>query len=57
MITKNGKIVEATRNELWENWYKWELFETQSFPEYLQSMKTAGVKIIGLDTEDSTNEK
>ena len=45
MIVKNGKIIEATEEELYDFWLKnWS--ELMGFDEYMRRMKAKGVKII-----------
>ena len=45
MVVKNGKIVEATKNELLDKWLDEDWCEIMSFPEYLERVKKRGTKI------------
>lgn len=45
MKVEDGKIVEATEDELFQHWLK-NLSEIYPFHAYLYSMKSKGVKII-----------
>lgn len=47
MKTENGKIIEATRDELLSKWLDEEWCEIMSFYEYIYSMEKSGVKITG----------
>ncbi len=42
MIEKDGKIVEATTNELFSLWLRREMDLIMSFPEYVEAMQKAG---------------
>lgn len=46
MKIENGKIIEATRRELYRKYLDegWDYITT--FPAYLRAMETAGVKIV-----------
>lgn len=46
MKVKNGKIVEATEDELFTNYLKRGLDDVMSFPEYLKRCKELGTKVI-----------
>lgn len=53
-----GRIIQATKTELYRNWDITELYELYSFDEYLQRLREIGVEIIdegGLDMKDSSN--
>lgn len=45
MIVENGKIIEATRDELYHKWLSGDWDEFMPFEEYLYHMEQAGVKI------------
>lgn len=49
MKTENGKIIEATRKELYNIWLTEEWDEIMTFPDFLLTMERVGVKV----TEDS----
>ena len=46
MKIKNGKIIEATEDELFKRWLKLELDDLYAFDDYLKRMKANGVNII-----------
>lgn len=46
MKVKRGKIIEATRSELFNYYLSRELYDIYSFPDYIELMKKAGTKII-----------
>ena len=46
MIEKDGKIVEATHQELIDKWLDEDWCEIMSFPEYLEKVKKLGTKVI-----------
>lgn len=48
MKVKRGKIIEATRDELFNYYISRELDDIYSFPDYVDLMKKAGTKIIEL---------
>lgn len=45
MKTENGKIIEATRNELYHRWLTEDWDEITSFPCFLETMRQCGVTI------------
>lgn len=45
MKIKKGKIIEASEAELFEYYLSRDLDEIWSFPDYIDTMKKAGVKI------------
>ena len=45
MKITNGKITQATEQELYNYWLKRELYDVYGFPEYLGKMKEAGVEV------------
>ena len=45
MKVENGKIVEATESELFDYYLTRGWNDIMSFPDYLEKMKNAGVKI------------
>lgn len=47
MKIENGKIIEATRDELLSKWLDEEWFEIMSFDEYIYGMELAGCKVNG----------
>ena len=51
MKIENGKIIEATRRELYNRWLTEEWDEIMTFPDFLLSMERIGVTI----TEEETN--
>lgn len=51
MKVKNGKIVEATENELFAHYLKYGFDDTMSFPEYLKRCKELGTKVIEEKTD------
>lgn len=53
MKIKNGKIVEATEDELFSYWLKAEFCEIMSFDEYKQRCIDLGTKVI--ESESDTN--
>lgn len=53
MRTENGKIIEATRDELYHKWLVDDWAEFVSFPDYLESLRRCGVTI----TEESDDGK
>ena len=46
MKVKRGKIIEATRGELFNYYLSRELDDVYSFLDYVELMKKAGTKII-----------
>ena len=46
MIVENGKIIEATRRELYRKYLDEGWDYIAPFPAYLWAMETAGVKIV-----------
>lgn len=46
MIVENGKIIEATRRELYCRWIGDDWDEFVTFPDYLMHLERAGVKIV-----------
>jgi hypothetical protein len=55
MKVKNGKIIEATENELFEHYLKLGFDEIFDFNTYKRRCEASGVKIIG--GEDNAEEK
>lgn len=53
MKTENGKIVEATYNELFAHWLKDDWCEIMSFPEYKWRFKDAGGVVLDDDDHDT----
>lgn len=53
MKIHQGKIIEATRDELFSYYLSRELDDVYSFPDYLERMKDAGVNIIDESSTDS----
>lgn len=51
MKTENGKIIEATRNELYHMWITGDWDEFVSFPDFLFYLVQAGVKITEENNE------
>lgn len=49
MKVENGRIVEATESELRNYWLTKGLDDIYSFPEYLEKMQKARVKIVEED--------
>lgn len=45
MIVENGKILEATKRELFQRWLDGKWADFMPFEEYLFRMEQAGVKI------------
>lgn len=45
MKIENGKIIEATRRELYNRWLTEEWDEIMTFPDFLLSMERIGVTI------------
>ena len=45
MKIENGKIIEATRRELYNRWLTDEWDEIMTFPDFLLSMERVGVTI------------
>ena len=45
MKTENGKIIEATRKELYNIWLTEEWDEILTFPDFLLTMERVGVKV------------
>lgn len=45
MKTENGKIIEATKRELYQRWLTDDWAEFMPFEEYLHHMKNAGVTV------------
>lgn len=52
MIKKHGKIIEATRYELFDVFLKTEMYEIMSFDDYVDRMKEGGTKVIEDERED-----
>lgn len=53
MIVENGKIIEATRDELYNQWLTGDWDEIVTFPDFLLTMERMGVKITkGEDNAD-----
>lgn len=46
MKIKRGKIIEATKSELFNYYLDRELDDIYSFPDYIELMKKTGTKII-----------
>ena len=46
MKVKRGKIIEATRDELFDYYLSRELDDIYTFLDYVELMKNAGTKII-----------
>ncbi len=46
MKIENGKIIEATEQELWQYWCNRELYDAVDWHSYFAQMKSAGVKIL-----------
>lgn len=46
MIVENNKIVEATKQELFEKWLELEMDDIYSFDEYISKLEDIGVRII-----------
>lgn len=46
MIVENGKIIEATRDEIYNFWLTEEWEEIITFPDFLRAMERVGVKIV-----------
>lgn len=46
---KEGRIIEATRSELYNNWLSLDLYELYSFDDYLRGMKSLDVVILEED--------
>ncbi|MBK5722579.1 hypothetical protein JGH11_17025 [Dysgonomonas sp. Marseille-P4677] len=53
MKVKRGKIIEATRDELFNYYLSRELYDIYSFPDYVELMKKAGTKINILSTKNN----
>lgn len=51
MKTENGKIIEATRDELYHMWITGDWDEFMPFEEYIYHMEKAGVRIMGGDKD------
>lgn len=51
MKTENGKILEATRDELCSRWIAEDWANIMPFDDYLYHMERSGVKIMGGNTE------
>ena len=51
MKIENGKIVEATHQELIDKWLDEDWCEIMSFPEYLEKVKKLGTKVTGENSE------
>ena len=47
MKIENGKIIEATRRELYQRWLAGDWAEFMTFEEFLYHMEKSGVKITG----------
>lgn len=47
MKIENGKIIEATYNELYHLYLEREMDLIMSFPEYVEAMRCAGVTVKG----------
>lgn len=46
-ISKDGKVKQATKDELWSIWYKRGLYDCgYDFNTYLEHCKKCGVKIV-----------
>lgn len=43
---EKGRIVRATKSELYRNWLGLDLYELYSFDDYLSRLKAIGVTII-----------
>lgn len=52
MKVENGKIVEATENELFAQYLRSDWDELFSFPEYLALLKYQGVKVVDEHADD-----
>ena len=50
MKIEDGKIIEATRDELYHRWLVEEWDEIMTFPDFLLSMARIGVKITEAET-------
>ena len=48
MKIENGKIIEATRDELYSRWLRQKLENIMTFPEYLEQMRRSGCKVLGV---------
>ena len=53
MKIENGKIVEATEQELWGYWLSRDWYEIMDFNEFLLRCKYAGTTVV---KEDGTDE-
>ena len=51
MKVKDGKIVEATENELFDVYLNAGWDDIYSFPDYLEKMRNSGVVVIKEGTE------
>lgn len=47
MRIENGKIIEATRDELFSKWLDEDWCEIMLFDDYISRMERAGCKVIG----------
>ena len=55
MKVENGKITEATEDELFERWLETEYYDFYDFETYLCKMQKAGVRVVD-ETEGRQNE-
>lgn len=55
MKTENGKIIEATRDELYHMWITGDWDEFMPFEEYMWRKIQQGVKIIGGKVDAAEN--
>ena len=46
MITENGKIIEATENELFAVYLKRDMDLIMDFPTYMEKMKKEGCTVV-----------
>ena len=49
----NGRIAEATRDEMYDYYLKWEWYTAMPFPEWLSNCKNNGTKV----TDDEEEKK
>lgn len=53
MKTENGKIIEATRRELYHTWITGDWDEFMPFEEYVYHLKNAGVEVTEVTEENN----
>ena len=55
MKTYEGKIIEATEDELYNKYLKEEYYTIMSFPQFLDNCKRGGTKIIQKNSKSEEN--